>query len=201
MNRKECLKKLVEDIHSVVIATIDQDGRPTTRVIDIMLYDAETIYFLTAKGKQFYAQLMEQNYISLSGTKNKISINIKGNTRNIGNQKLDEIFLKNPYMQQIYPADTRKALEVFCIDTGQGEYFDISNPSNIQRSHFTIGDTEVEEGGYFVNTNCILCGTCFAVCPQQCIDTAKNPVVIEQSKCLHCGNCYSVCPVHAIERK
>ncbi len=46
------LKILVEDIHSTVVATLDSDGKPVTRVIDIMLYDDKGIYFLTAKDKK-----------------------------------------------------------------------------------------------------------------------------------------------------
>ncbi|MDO4621320.1 MAG: (4Fe-4S)-binding protein, partial [Eubacteriales bacterium] len=57
---KEYLKVLVEDIHSTTIATIDENGRPLTRVIDMMLWDEKGVYFLTAKGKAFYQQLMEQ---------------------------------------------------------------------------------------------------------------------------------------------
>lgn len=50
------LKILTEDIHSADIATLDKNGRPITRIIDIMLYDDQEIYFLTAKGKEFYRQ-------------------------------------------------------------------------------------------------------------------------------------------------
>ena len=40
---------------------------------------------------------------------------------------------KNPYMKKIYPGDTKDAIEVFWLYEAQGEYFDISNPSNIVR--------------------------------------------------------------------
>lgn len=103
MEKKECLKELVEEIHSVVAATLDEDGKPTTRVIDVILWDEDSLYFLSAKGKQFYDQLMNQQYISLSGIKDKQSISIRGNVLNIGHEKLNEIFEKNPYMQKIYP--------------------------------------------------------------------------------------------------
>ena len=47
------LQSLVEDIHSTTIATIGADGHPQTRVIDMMLYDEQGVYFLTARGKAF----------------------------------------------------------------------------------------------------------------------------------------------------
>ncbi|MFR5868744.1 MAG: pyridoxamine 5'-phosphate oxidase family protein [Acutalibacteraceae bacterium] len=133
MKKQAYLKLLVEEIHSAAIATIGADGHPQTRVIDMMLWDAQGVYFLTAKGKAFYAQLMEQGYIALSAVKEKISISIKGKTRCIGQEKLDEIFEKNPYMKKIYPGDTRSALAVFCLYEAVGEYFDIRCPAQIVR--------------------------------------------------------------------
>ena len=112
MTKQDYLKLLVENIHSTTIATIGADGHPQTRVIDMMLYDEQGVYFLTAKGKAFYAQLMEQGYIALSATREKVSISLRGKIKNIGSEKLDEIFEKNAYMQSIYPGDTRSALEV-----------------------------------------------------------------------------------------
>lgn len=69
MQTEDYLKILVEEIHSTVVATLDKNGRPVTRCIDMMLYDKNTVYFLTAKGKNFYSELMEQKYISLSAIK------------------------------------------------------------------------------------------------------------------------------------
>ena len=115
MTKQDYLKMLVETIHSTTIATIGADGHPQTRVIDMMLYDEQGVYFLTAKGKAFYAQLMAQGYIALSATREKVSISLRGKIKNIGSEKLDEIFEKNAYMQSIYPGDTRSALEVFCL--------------------------------------------------------------------------------------
>ena len=95
------LKILVEDIHSTTVATIGADGHPQTRVIDMMLYDEKGVYFLTAKGKVFYEQLMEQQYIAISAIKDKMAISLRGKIKNIGYEKLDEIFEKNKYMQNI----------------------------------------------------------------------------------------------------
>ena len=104
---------LVEDIHSTTVATIGVDGHPQTRVIDMMLWDENGLYFLTAKGKEFYKQLMEQKYIALSATKDKKAISLRGKIKNIGTEKLNQIFEKYTYMQDIYPDNTREALEVF----------------------------------------------------------------------------------------
>ncbi|MFR2495204.1 MAG: pyridoxamine 5'-phosphate oxidase family protein [Christensenellales bacterium] len=83
MQKEDYLKLLVEDIHSATMATIGADGHPQTRVIDMMLYDEQCVYFLTAKGKAFYAQLMEQGYIALSATKNNVSISLRGKVKTL----------------------------------------------------------------------------------------------------------------------
>ena len=201
MQRNDYLKLLVTDIHSTTIATIGADGHPQTRVIDMMLWDAKGVYFLTARGKAFYTQLMEQGYIALSATRDKISISLRGKIKNIGSEKLDEIFEKNPYMQSIYPGDTRSALEVFCLYEADGEYFDISDPAHIVRDSITIGKSTQEMPGYYVTENCIGCKCCYAVCPQKCVDVTGTPAVIDQHHCLHCGRCMEVCPRHAIEKR
>lgn len=192
---------LVEDFHSTTVATIGADGHPQTRVIDMMLWDEKGVYFLTAKGKAFYAQLTEQQYVAVSATKDKKAISLRGTVKNIGVKKLDEIFEKNSYMQSIYPGDTRSALEVFHIYDAQGEYFDISDPAHIVREVFAIGNVQIEQSGYFITDKCIGCGSCLEVCPQKCIDVSSIPAVIKQNNCLHCGRCIEICPVHAVEKR
>ncbi len=197
----EYVKMLVEEFHSTTAATLDENGRPVTRVIDMMLWDDEGVYFLTAKGKNFYAQLMEQKYLAISATKEKRAVSLHGYVKNIGSEKLDAIFEKNTYMQKIYPEGTRDALEVFVMNEAEGEYFDISDPSHIVRASIVIGKDENEQHGYFITDKCIRCGTCLSVCPQQCISLIDGKTEIDAAHCLHCGRCANVCPVQAIEKR
>ena len=205
MNTKDYLKILSEDIHSVVIATVDENGLPASRVIDIMLYDDDGIYFLTARGKAFYKQLMLKAYVSLSGITNETdsmarkSISLSGSVRNIGTEKLEVIFAKNPYMATIYPSmESRTALEVFCIYKAQGEYFDLSGKQIVRKS-FAFGGKELQNFGYYITDLCNGCGRCLEKCPSNCIEKGE-PFTINQEHCLHCGNCADVCPQNAVGR-
>ena len=155
MTKMNYLKLLVDEIHSTTVATIGSDGHPQTRIIDMMYYDEEGVYFLTATGKTFYDQLMEQQYVAISATKDKIAVSLRGKIKNIGKKNLDIMFENNPYMKKIYPGDTKDAIEVFWLYEAQGEYFDISNPSNIVRDTITIGKAEAVQTGYFVGKDCI----------------------------------------------
>ena len=207
MKTIDYLTILKNEIHSAVCATIGENGRPCTRVIDIMLADETGIYFITAKGKAFYHQLMAQKYVSISAMTNgkdslsKKSITVQGKIKSIGQSRLDEVFRENLYMEKIYPTEkSRAALEVFWLYEGEGEFFDLSSVP-IFRDTFSIGNGKASPKGYFVTNKCRGCKICYANCPQKCIDISVKPVMIHQENCLHCGNCYDVCPFGAVERR
>ena len=67
MQTRDYLKYIVEKIHSTVFATVDREGRPVTCAIDIMDYDESGLYFLTAKGKNFYERLKYNENIAFTG--------------------------------------------------------------------------------------------------------------------------------------
>ena len=196
----EYLKILVDKIHSVTVATIGEDNHPVTRIIDMMYLDKDGLYFITAKGKAFYSQLMNQKYVSLTGVKDKISISLHGDVENVDKKNLDLIFEKNSYMNEIYPGDTKNVIEVFCLYKATGEYFDLSNPSSITRKTIRIGDMIEKRNGFLIDENCIGCKLCYSVCPQKCIDITAIPCTINQSRCLHCGACFDMCPKRAIKK-
>lgn len=208
METKDYLRILKEEVHSTVIATVDRDGKPVTRVIDIMLTDENSLYFITAKGKAFYAQLMENPYVAISGmcggegTMNKKAVSIRGKAVNIGPARLKEVFEQNPYMAEIYPREeSRTALEVFQVAEGTGEFFDLS-VKPIFRDTFVLGGGAAgQQGRYFITDRCRGCRICYSKCPQKCIDMSARPFVIRQEHCLHCGNCMEACPFGAVEQR
>lgn len=206
MEAMKYLQFLQQDIHSVVFASTDEKHLPVTCVIDIMLADENGLYFLTAKGKAFYDRLKNQPFISLTGLKgndtmHSQSITLRGEVREIGQERLSEIFTKNAYMAKIYPNDeSRSALTVFQIYKGSGEFFDLSSRP-IFRETFTFGGMESHTILFCITEKCNGCKLCFPVCPQKCIDTSAIPVQIQQEHCLHCGKCQEVCPQYAVQRR
>ena len=97
MDTRDYLKILKQEIHSTVFSTVDQEGLPTTRVIDIMLTDEKGLYFITARGKEFYQQLMEKQFVAISGmaggkgSLSKKAISIRGKIECIGQEYLDKV--------------------------------------------------------------------------------------------------------------
>ena len=206
MKTAEYLSFVVNEIHTTVVATVDDEGLPVTAAIDMMDCDENSLYFLTAKGKSFYERLIKRGFLALTAMKGKdtmssAAVSIRGRVRELGYEKIPELFAKNPYMKEIYPTeDSMKALTVFQIYEGTGEWFDLSKKP-IERASFTFGGAAQKPEGYFITDACIGCGSCATVCPQNCINAESIPYVIEQEHCLHCGNCMETCPVGAVERR
>lgn len=206
MESKNYLQYLVEKIHSTIVATVDEEGLPITCAIDIMDYDEKGLYFITAKGKGFYNRLVNRKYLSLTALKGEttmesVSISLSGKVRDIGSEKVKYIFDKNKYMYELYPTEeSRRAITVFQIYEGTGEYFDLSKKP-IYRENFTFGGCEEKNKRYYVSNKCVGCNKCYTVCPQKCIDISVTPVKIINNNCLHCGNCYELCPVKAIVKE
>lgn len=206
MQTRDYLRYIVEEIHSTVFATVDENGFPVTCAIDMMHYDDNGLYFLTAKGKSFYSRLKNRENIAFTAMKGGdtlscIALSLQGKVREIGSAMLPLLFDKNKYMEKIYPTEqSRTALTVFQIYEGKGEWFDLSELPP-KRATFAIGDIAIKEMGYFVTANCTGCKRCYSQCPQKCINVTEAIAHIKQENCLHCGGCYAVCPVKAIERR
>ena len=204
-NTESYFRYLVNEIHTTVVATIDDEGLPVTAAIDMMDCDADGLYFLTAKGKSFYERLKKRGFLAFTGIKGEdtmssVAVSVRGKVRELGFDRITDLFQKNPYMNEIYPtASSREALTVFQIYEGTGEWFDLSKKP-IERASFVFGGEKEKTEGYFITDSCTGCQSCVEVCPQQCITADDIPLVINQANCLHCGNCLTVCPAGAVER-
>ena len=205
-NAESYFHYLVNEIHTTVVATVDDEGLPVTAAIDMMDSDENGLYFLTAKGKGFYDHLKKRGFLAFTGMKGEdsmssVAVSVRGRVRELGFDRISDLFAKNPYMNEIYPtASSREALTVFQIYEGTGEWFDLSKKP-IERASFTFGGAKEKAEGYFITDACIGCQSCVEVCPQQCIAAENIPLVINQTNCLHCGNCLTACPVEAVERR
>lgn len=58
---------MIRDIREVSIATVDKDGNPKVRIIDVMLVEGEKLYFVTARGKEFHKEIMDKKQIAVVG--------------------------------------------------------------------------------------------------------------------------------------
>lgn len=194
MDAMTCLKKLGY-VGVLDFATVDEDGAPQVRNISAIHYEGTDIYFLTARGKYFASQLKRDGRVQILGyTKYKETIRLSGRAVEVpeGEQKhwRDVLYREQPCLENVYPGETREIDTMFVIRDYTIEYFCLSTRP-ITREYFAVGSAALKPKGYRITEDCIGCGTCQGVCPQQ---------VIQENHCLQCGNCAENCPVQAIER-
>lgn len=199
MNEKA--RKYVDLFRQVKIAsaaTVDENGHPQSRIINVMIAADEGMYIVTAKGKPFWKQLVETGEVALSAMcPDCQSLKFTGKVKLVEKKWVDEVFLQNPGMNEVYPGDTRYILDAFLIYEGVGEWFDLLNYP-ISRETFAY-NTEAERVGFEITDSCIGCGACQNVCPQKCI-TEGSPFNIANNHCLQCGACFEACPAGAVKR-
>lgn len=193
MEALEFLRK----IKSVTFATVE-NGKPCVRIIDVMLVEGEKLYFLTARGKDFYRQLMESGEIAIIGMDaTYATVRVAGKAQKADRSLVNRIFEENPGLGDIYPPDKRDILEVFCLSRGRGEYFALT-ATGPQRYRFGFGGEETPgTSGFRITDKCVACGLCENACPVKAISQG-DIYRIDGSRCLSCGRCAEICPHGAI---
>ena len=203
MDARTCLKKL-QYVGVLAFATVDGQGNPQVRNISAIHYEPDTLYFFTARGKDFCRELLADGRVQVLGyTMHKEMIRLWGRAVPVPEEEQehwrDLIFAEQPYLSNVYPGDTRSIGIVFQLRDFAVEYFNLG-VRPIFRESYVVGGGELRPKGYLISDRCIGCGACQSVCPQRAIDSG-SPFRIRQENCLHCGNCFEHCPVSAICRQ
>ena len=163
METKDYLNFIVNEIHTVVVATVDDEGLPVTAAIDMMYADDGSVYFLTAKGKNLYDRLKNRKYLALTGMKGQDTMSsvfqiyegvgewfdlskrpIERNSFSFGNHGLED-----------------KAYFISDICIGCGKCIEVCPQDCIS----SMGIPYVIE-----QNNCLHCGNCEGICPYDAVE-------------------------------
>ena len=202
MDVQTCLKKLGY-IGTLAFATVDEFGNPQIRNVSAIHYEETSLYFFTAQGKNFCKELQSKKKVQILGlTKYKEMIRLSGDVVYLEGDESHKwryiIFEEQPYLENVYPGDTRDIGAIFMIKDAVIEYFNLS-VYPIFRESYVLGNGQLVQKGFHITDSCIACGKCERGCPQKAI-TPGNSYLIHQENCLHCGRCAANCPVQAIEK-
>ena len=101
MDAQDCLDTL-RQIRDVSFATVDGEGHPQIRIIDVMLVEKGRLYFCTSRGKDFHAQLLRDPHVAIVGmTRDFKMVRLAGEARFVTDDPhawIDRIFDQNPSM-------------------------------------------------------------------------------------------------------
>lgn len=199
-----CLN-FIRAVRDTALATVDADGTPNVRIIDIMMIKGGKPYFLVPRGKAVHDEICANPQVALVAQAVDFrTCRLKGRAVRVEGESehtdaIDEMFRRNPGMETLYPGENRYICDAFYIAEGQGEFFDLGQKP-IFRKSFQVGGTRTKETGFRVNDACTSCGVCMDVCPSHCIEWAEDGgAFIRQEHCLHCGLCFEHCPSDAID--
>ena len=142
MDSQECLE-LLRGVRDCAFATIDREGLPAVRIIDVMVVEERRLYFCTARGKDFYEELMANPAVAVTGlNKEWQTVRLMGRAERIADAEqhamIDRIFDENPAMNDVYPGEARYILEAFVIAAGRIEFFDLGK-TPISRASLSLG--------------------------------------------------------------
>ncbi len=162
MDAKTCMEKL-KLVGVLSFATVDSEGNPQIRCISAIHFDKESFYFFTARGKNFYKELLENGKVQiLAYTRFKEMIRLSAKAEPVPEsdqkEKINTIFAEQPYLSNVYPGDTRKIGIVFEIKNAEIEYFNLG-VKPIFRESYTLGTGMLSEKGYVITDSCIGCGS------------------------------------------
>ena len=109
MNEKA--KKYVDLFRRVKIAaaaTVDAEGHPQARIINVMLAEDDGMYIVTSRGKPFYKQLVETGEIALAAMcPDCQSLKFTGKLRVVDKSWVDKVFAQNPAISWTPSTSTR----------------------------------------------------------------------------------------------
>ena len=118
MDLATCLKKM-KLVGVLAFATVDSEGAPQIRNISAIHYEPDALYFFTARGKNFYKELMEDGRVQiLAYTKYKEMIRLSGKAYAVAEneQKNGWIsFLKNSHILLMYIQGIQEKSELFSV--------------------------------------------------------------------------------------
>ena len=127
MKVEDIMQILQNDMKVAVVSTVDEEGQPHARHINMGVANENGVFFMTSPKTDFYKQLKANPKVAITGFNEDgyliQVIRITGEVRDIGKEGLAEVLKDNPYVEQVYPDESeRQNVQVFHLYEGDGFY-------------------------------------------------------------------------------
>lgn len=114
--REDFLDFVCDYIHNVVVSSVDDQNHPYAQVCDALYYTEDKLYLLTKKGDPLFNCIEHSPILKVTaskgdGTMNSVGIAIDAMAYDAGHKFQEEIFEKNPYLNEIYAGHVQEAKE------------------------------------------------------------------------------------------
>lgn len=117
----------------MAFATVE-DGKPKIRVFEIMEQQGNTLYFVTAPGKEVYRQLQANPNVEILAMKENIFVRIAGQAVfDVDDATAREIYAANPVLPRLYKAYTD--LVYFRLPVVSLDYYDLTPTPPLQEHY------------------------------------------------------------------
>lgn len=131
MKVNDIMRILQEDMKVAVVSTVDENGQPHARHINMGVANENGVFFMTNPKTNFYQQLQGNQKVAITGFNEEgyvvQVIRITGTVREVGKEGLEEILKDNPYVERVYPEESdRNNVQVFHLYKGEGFYHSLS---------------------------------------------------------------------------
>lgn len=166
MDAKLCLEKL-KLVGVLSFATVDRKGNPQVRCISAIHFDEDSLYFFTARGKDFCEELLENGKVQiLAYTRFKEMIRLSAKAIPAPDTEQEEKI--NPIFRESYTlgagtlSEKGYVISDRCIGCGKCKKncpqrcIAEGKPYHIQQEH------------------CLHCGSCYEGCPVKAIEKCRN---------------------------
>lgn len=131
----EILTQLKETMTPAPMASVDSNGVPHVRHINIGMVTEHGLYFVTSPKTAFYQQLMANPRISIEGLSSENVyevIRVEGKVRELGQEQIEDVVKDNKFITTVYqdPKDRANA-RVFELYEGAGQYHNFGTKEKI----------------------------------------------------------------------
>lgn|SRR5699024_3689470 len=141
MQVEDILSILQNDIKAAVFSSVDAEGKPHARYINVGVANEQGIFFMTSPKTNFYKQLQGNQNVAITALKQDDYliqvIRIEGKVKEIGREGLEEVLKDNPFIKHVYPNESDvAAVQVFQMYEADGFYQSLTQG---HKYTFTIG--------------------------------------------------------------